>query len=51
MLYAIIGALVLVVIVLGFAWYREANRPQGVNVEFGNGHISIDHNGVSVETD
>ena len=49
-LYVVIAILAIAVIVLGIAWYQEANKPKGVNVDLGNGHISIDENGVSVET-
>jgi len=49
-LYVVIAMLAIAVIVIGIAWYNEANKPKGVNVDFGNGSVSIDEDGVSVET-
>ena len=49
-LYAVIAVLAIAVIVLGIAWYNEANKPKGLNVDFGNGSMTIDQNGVKVET-
>jgi hypothetical protein len=43
-LYAIIGALVLAVIVLGWGWYNEANKAPGVDINLGNNGISIQSN-------
>ncbi len=50
-LYAVVAILAIAVIVLGIAWYNEANRPKGLNVDFGNGSVTINEDGMTVETD
>ena len=50
-LYAVIGILAIAVIVLGYAWYQEANRPAAVSIDLPNGNISIGEDGVSVTTE
>ncbi len=49
-LYVVVAILAIAVIVFGIAWYNEVNKPKGLNVEFGNGSMSINENGVKVET-
>ena len=49
-LYVVVAILAIAVIVLGVAWYNEANKPKGLNVDFGNGSVTIDQNGMTVET-
>ncbi|RUX30343.1 hypothetical protein EOA23_12475 [Mesorhizobium sp. M2A.F.Ca.ET.042.01.1.1] len=44
MLYAIIGALVVVVIALGVYIYREQTRPKGVELKIDDKGISIQQN-------
>lgn len=44
MLYVIIGALVVVVIALGFYIYREQTRPKGVELKIDDKGISIQQN-------
>jgi RsiW-degrading membrane proteinase PrsW (M82 family) len=41
-LYLIIGALVIVVAVLGYQFYQDRHQPEGV-------HIDVGPNGVSIE--
>lgn len=50
-LYVVVAILAIAVIVLGIAWYNETNKPKGLNVDFGNGSVTIDQNGVNVETE
>ena len=49
-LYAVIAILAIAVIVLGYAWYQEANKSAAVSVDLPNGNISIGEDGVSVTT-
>ncbi|RUU55047.1 hypothetical protein [Mesorhizobium sp. M2C.T.Ca.TU.002.02.1.1] len=44
MLYAIIGALVVVIIALGIYVYREQTRPKGVELKIDDKGISIQQN-------
>jgi predicted negative regulator of RcsB-dependent stress response len=41
-LYLIIGALVIVVAVLGYQVYQDRKQPQGVHIEVGPNGLSID---------
>ena len=50
-LYVVIAVLAVVVIVLGYAWYQEANKPAAVSIDLPNGNISISEDGVSIDTD
>lgn len=43
-LYAIIGALVIVVAGLGAYVYHEETKPKGVEVRIGEGGISVEEN-------
>ena len=49
-LYAAIAVLALAVVVLGWAWYQEANKPAAVSINLPNGNISIGEDGVSIDT-
>lgn len=40
-LYLAIGALVVVVAVLGYQLYQDKKKPEGVNINLGPGGISI----------
>ena len=40
-LYLIVGALVVVVAVLGYQLYQDRKKPEGVNINLGPGGISI----------
>jgi hypothetical protein len=40
-LYTIIGILTLAVIVLGYGWYNEASKTSGVDINLGDGGMSI----------
>jgi predicted negative regulator of RcsB-dependent stress response len=41
-LYLAIGALVVVVAVLGYQLYQDRKKPEGVNINLGPGGISIE---------
>ena len=41
-LYLAVGALVVVVAVLGYQVYQDKKKPEGVNINLGPGGISID---------
>ena len=41
-LYLAIGALVVVVCVLGYQVYQDRKKPEGVNINLGPGGISIE---------
>ena len=41
-LYLAIGALVVVVAVLGYQVYQDRKKPEGVNINLGPGGISIE---------
>ena len=41
-LYLAIGALVVVVAVLGYQVYQDKKKPEGVNIKLGPGGISIE---------
>ena len=41
MLYLAVGALVVVVAVLGYQVYQDKKKPEGVNINLGPGGISI----------
>ena len=49
-LYVVIAILAVVVVVLGIAWYNEANKKPAISVDLPNGNISIGEDGVSVKT-
>ena len=40
-LYLVIGALVVVVAVLGYKLYEDRKKPEGVNINLGPGGLSI----------
>ena len=40
-LYLVVGALVVVVAVLGYQLYEDKKKPEGVNINLGPGGISI----------
>jgi hypothetical protein len=40
-LYLVVGALVVVVAVLGYQLYQDKKKPEGVNINLGPGGISI----------
>ena len=40
-LYLVIGALVVVVAVLGYQLYEDRKQPEGVNINLGPGGLSI----------
>ena len=42
MLYLAVGALVVVVAVLGYQLYQDKKKPEGVNINLGPGGISIE---------
>ena len=42
MLYLIVGALVIVVGVLGYSLYQEKTEPQGVQINLGPGGLTIE---------
>jgi hypothetical protein len=42
MLYLIVGALVIVVGVLGYSLYQEKKEPQGVQINLGPGGLTIE---------
>ena len=50
-LYAVIAVLAIAIVVLGYAWYQEANKPAAVSIDLPNGNISIGEDGVSIDTD
>jgi hypothetical protein len=41
-LYLVVGALVVVVAVLGYQLYQDRKKPEGVNINLGPGGISIE---------
>ena len=41
-LYLAVGALVVVVAVLGYQVYQDKKKPEGVNINLGRGGISIE---------
>ena len=41
-LYVLVGALVVVVAVLGYQLYQDRKKPEGVNINLGPGGISIE---------
>ena len=41
-LYLAVGALVVVVAVLGYQLYQDKKKPEGVNINLGPGGISIE---------
>ena len=41
-LYMLVGALVVVVAVLGYQLYQDRKKPEGVNINLGPGGISIE---------
>jgi predicted negative regulator of RcsB-dependent stress response len=41
-LYLVIGALVIVVAVLGYQLYQERKKPEGVQINVGPGGLSIE---------
>ncbi len=41
-LYLIVGALVVVVAVLGYNLYQEKKKPEGLQINIGPGGISVD---------
>lgn len=43
-LYIVIGVLALAVIVLGIGWYNAAQQPSGIDINLGNGGVSIKTN-------
>jgi RsiW-degrading membrane proteinase PrsW (M82 family) len=43
-LYLIIGALLVVVIGLGFYVYREESKPKGVELSIGQGGVKVEQN-------
>ena len=42
MLYLVVGALVIVVGVLGYSLYQEKKEPQGVQINLGPGGLTIE---------
>jgi RsiW-degrading membrane proteinase PrsW (M82 family) len=40
-LYLVVGALVVVVAVLGYQLYEDKKKPEGVNINLGPGGLSI----------
>lgn len=40
-LYAVVGALIVVVAVLGYNLYREKKQPDGLNINVGPGGVKI----------
>jgi predicted negative regulator of RcsB-dependent stress response len=42
-LYLVIGALVVVVAILGYRFYQERQKPSGIEIEIGKGGISIEN--------
>jgi RsiW-degrading membrane proteinase PrsW (M82 family) len=40
-LYLVVGALIVVVAVLGYRLYEDKKQPEGVNINLGPGGISI----------
>ena len=40
-LYLVVGALVVVVAVLGYQLYEDKQKPEGVNINLGPGGLSI----------
>jgi RsiW-degrading membrane proteinase PrsW (M82 family) len=40
-LYLVVGALVVVVAVLGYQLYEDRKKPEGVNINLGPGGLSI----------
>ena len=43
-LYVVIGALAVAVLVLGYMYYREQQKPSGVEIRIGEGGVSIESN-------
>jgi RsiW-degrading membrane proteinase PrsW (M82 family) len=43
-LYAVIGALAVAVLVLGYMYYQEQQKPSGVEIRIGEGGVSIESN-------
>ncbi|MGK6312854.1 hypothetical protein [Neorhizobium sp. DT-125] len=43
-LYLIIGALILVIVGLGFYVYREETKPEGVQISIGENGIKVEEN-------
>jgi RsiW-degrading membrane proteinase PrsW (M82 family) len=41
MLYLVIGALVIVVAVMGYQLYQDRHQPEGVHIDLGPGGLSI----------
>ncbi len=41
-LYLIVGALVVIVAVLGYNLYQEKKKPEGLQINIGPGGISVD---------
>ena len=48
MLYLVVGALVIVVGVLGYSLYQEKKEPQGVQINLGPGGLTIEKKLISV---
>lgn len=40
-LYILIGVLAIAVVVLGIGWYNEANKSASIDINVGNGGLSI----------
>lgn len=43
-LYIVIGVLVVVVLVLGYQYYQERQKPSGIEIKVGEDGISIESN-------
>jgi len=43
-LYIVIGVLAVVVLVLGYQYYQERQKPSGIDIKVGEGGISIETN-------
>jgi len=41
-LYLVVGALIVIVAVLGYQLYQDRKKPEGVNINLGPGGISIE---------
>jgi hypothetical protein len=42
LLYFTIGALAVAVVVLGYLFYQERQKTSGININFGDGGVSIE---------
>jgi hypothetical protein len=43
LLYAVVGALAVILVVLGVAIQRERDRPPGVTIELKNNGVTLEH--------